>query len=62
MLRFKEKYVVLITKFRFSLSFLANLGCISKAMQSFRAYPAVKFTGSFSLLGSLTGCQTLQAV
>lgn len=31
-------------------------------MQSFRAYSTVKFTGSFSFLGSLTGCQALQAV
>lgn len=31
-------------------------------MHSFRAYSAVKFTGSFSFLGSLTGCQALQAV
>lgn len=62
MLRFEEKCVMWITKFRFSLSFLPSLGCISKAMHSFRAYPAVKFGGSFSLPGRLTGCQTLQAV
>lgn len=33
---------------------------ISKVMRSCRAYPAVKFTGSFPP-GSLTCCQTLQA-
>jgi len=51
-----------VIKFSFSLSFLPNWGCVSKAMQSFRTDPTVKFADSFSLPGSLTGCQTLQAV
>lgn len=41
--------------------FLPDLRCKRKAIQSFGAYPAFCCTGSFSLPGSLTGCQTLQA-
>lgn len=50
-----------ITAFSFSL-FLSSLWCIKKAMQSLWAHPTVGFAGSFSFPGSLTGCQTLQAM
>lgn len=47
--------------FRFSL-FLPSLRCMKKAMQSLGAHPTVGFADSFSFPGSLTGCQTLQAM
>lgn len=66
MLRFflkkkKKSKVSCITAFSFSL-FLSSLWCIKKAMQSLWAHPTVGFAGSFSFPGSLTGCQTLQAM
>lgn len=63
MLRFKrkKKSVLCIAMFRFSL-FLPSLRCMKKAMQSLGAHPTVGFAGSFSFPGSLTGCQTLQAM